>query len=374
MRSIALLAALVAALTLSPPLVAAATAAATDWSWPVRGDVVAPYRNGDDPYAAGQHRGVDIAAPVGTPVAAAAAGSVTYVGVAGSSGLTVSVRTADGRYDTSYLHLAAATVREGDDVDRGERIGSVGVSGRGSSAQPHLHFGVRDAGSEHSYRDPLGFLPPLARPASQPQPPATAPAPVAAAPPAGAPVRTPPAGPAAAPAPAPLLTPLAGADAVRVPAAGIAVAPPTPAAAHPAAHPAAPSAGPRPAPGPATAHVSSAPTGTARPSGHRGRPERAASSRAHGHLPATGSGNGMGAGPRRSSGTRTIASVAAPGVRRPAHAAPTPPAGLDVGWLAALVGLVLAATCLGRPAESRRAVRGARAALAGVLRPSIGRG
>ncbi len=64
-------------------------AAAAGWAWPVDGRVVTPYRNGDDPYAGGQHRGIDIAAAAGTPVRAAAAGTVTFAGVAGSSGLTV---------------------------------------------------------------------------------------------------------------------------------------------------------------------------------------------------------------------------------------------------------------------------------------------
>src|SRR5687768_3493720 len=133
MRYIAFLAALVAALTFSP-----SAAAASDWAWPVRGDVVTPYKNGDDPYASGQHRGIDIAAPVGARVEAAIGGRVTYAGVAGSSGLTVGVRTDDGRFDVSYLHLAAAAVREGDRVERGAAIGAVGTSGRRSIERPHL--------------------------------------------------------------------------------------------------------------------------------------------------------------------------------------------------------------------------------------------
>ena len=89
------------------------TPAQASWSWPVRGDVITPYRNGTDPYAGGQHRGIDIAAAAGTPVVAAAGGEVRFAGTAGSSGLTVSVRTADG-FDTSYLHLSAIAVRAGD--------------------------------------------------------------------------------------------------------------------------------------------------------------------------------------------------------------------------------------------------------------------
>src|SRR5438094_2814303 len=59
-----------------------------DWVWPVVGRVITPFRNGGDPYAGGQHRGIDIGARVGTTVVAAAAGSVTFSGLAGSSGLT----------------------------------------------------------------------------------------------------------------------------------------------------------------------------------------------------------------------------------------------------------------------------------------------
>jgi murein DD-endopeptidase MepM/ murein hydrolase activator NlpD len=134
-------------------------ALAETWTWPVRGDVVTAYVNAGGPYASGQHRGVDVSAVQGTPVLAATGGRVRFAGLVGSSGLTVSVRTSDGRFDTSYLHLAAAAVRAGQVVTAGDAIGSVGTTGRGSTAAPHLHFGVRDAGTRR-YRDPLEFLPP----------------------------------------------------------------------------------------------------------------------------------------------------------------------------------------------------------------------
>src|SRR5215212_2311087 len=180
-----LLPALVAFFVLAQPANAA-------WVWPVDGHVITPYRNGADPYATGQHRGIDIAAPVGAPVVAAAGGDVRFAGTAGSSGVTVGIRTADG-YDTSYLHLSSLSVRAGARVAAGERIGAVGTTGVRSAAAPHLHFGVRDAGSRYDYHDPLAFLPP---PATAPEPPATAPVPVTA------PAPAPPAPALASPAPA----------------------------------------------------------------------------------------------------------------------------------------------------------------------------
>jgi len=125
-------------------LAPAPAAAGGDWTWPVDGELATKYRNGDDPYAAGQHRGIDIAAPAGRQVAAAASGTVTFAGTVGSAGATVTVRTADGRLDTSYLHLGSIDVREGETVSAGAALGEVGTSGRGSIDQPHLHFGVRE--------------------------------------------------------------------------------------------------------------------------------------------------------------------------------------------------------------------------------------
>ena len=68
------------------------------------------------------------------------------------------MRTADGRFDTSYLHLSAARVEKGDRVRLGEgSVRWVPAAGARPPA-PHLHFGVRAAGSRHAYRNPLDFL------------------------------------------------------------------------------------------------------------------------------------------------------------------------------------------------------------------------
>jgi Peptidase family M23 len=218
---------------------------AAGWAWPVRGPVITSYRNGTDPYAAGQHRGIDIAAPSGAPVAAATAGTVRFAGRAGFSGLVVAIRTADGRYDTSYLHLSAIGVAKGQRVSLGQRVGAVGTTGRRSARRPHLHFGVRDAGSRHAYHDPLDFLPPPGRPA--PEAPRGAPAPVRVparprpapavrpVPPQGEPLGVPAGRPAPAPSPrtlpstlpSPGLTPLGvpGHPAFRSHPAGLGAAP-----------------------------------------------------------------------------------------------------------------------------------------------------
>ena len=129
------------------------------WTWPVEGRVITPYSNDNSqPYAGGMHRGIDIAAPVGTPVRAAHGGEVTYAGPLGSAGLTVALRTADG-YATSYLHLSAIAVARGQRVTTGERVGRVGATGERSAPEPHLHFGVRLAARDHFYVDPLSLLP-----------------------------------------------------------------------------------------------------------------------------------------------------------------------------------------------------------------------
>jgi len=154
-------AALVAVVATAALWASAATPSAADtWRWPIRGGVLTDFANAGGPYADGQHRGIDVAAAAGTPVTAAVSGHVRFAGLVGSSGLTVSVRTANGRFDVSYLHLATTSVRSGQTVAPGQRIGAVGTSGRRSKAAPHLHFGVRDAGTRR-YRDPLDFLPPL---------------------------------------------------------------------------------------------------------------------------------------------------------------------------------------------------------------------
>jgi peptidase M23-like protein len=175
---------LVAVMTAVLVMWAAAPPAAAGgaWVWPVEGQVLTTYSNDNSrPYAGGMHRGIDIAAGVGARVVAARAGTVTHAGVVGSAGLVVAVRTVDGRYVTSYLHLSEAAVREGEAVTAGARIGTVGTSGRRSVPEPHLHFGVRLA-REDRYVDPLSLLPAGAATPAAPAAPLVAPVPVGPAP------------------------------------------------------------------------------------------------------------------------------------------------------------------------------------------------
>jgi murein DD-endopeptidase MepM/ murein hydrolase activator NlpD len=86
-----------------------------------------------------QHSGEDIAAPLGTPVKATNAGVVRMVDDHFFSGLGVILDHGLGLY-TMYFHLDSAKVKEGERVERGQIIGTVGKSGR--ALGPHLHWGA----------------------------------------------------------------------------------------------------------------------------------------------------------------------------------------------------------------------------------------
>ena len=304
-------------------LLIAPASAAADWSWPVAGEVITNYRNGADPYAGGQHRGIDIAAEAGRPVMAAAGGAVRFAGVAGSSGLTVSVRTADGRFDTSYLHLSALGVREGDAVSAGDRLGTVGTSGRRSVERPHLHFGVREAGSRHAYVDPLALLGPP--------------------PPAG-----PPEAPRVVPAPAPVPVvpgPVAVPEAVRLPAARRLRLPAgrrAPGARRVPAGRRLPGPALLPAPVPGGAPAGSPALRPLPALGRTRAAERGRTARGPDRAVLPGLGPHV-AGPP----------AGAPAARpAPAGARPAPDGrGPDLGWVLACLGLLLAAALMGRARE-----------------------
>lgn len=121
---------------------------------PVAGRASSGYGMRTDPVHGGMvnHPGFDLAAPVGTEVGAAAAGTVTHAGPAGTYGNLVTVRHANG-FETRYAHLSAVDVHVGDVVTPGQDVGKVGTTGY--STGPHLHFEVREDGQAI---DPAPFL------------------------------------------------------------------------------------------------------------------------------------------------------------------------------------------------------------------------
>jgi murein DD-endopeptidase MepM/ murein hydrolase activator NlpD len=129
---------------------------------PVAGRVTSEFGLRRDPFTGKPHfhGGVDLAAPAGSAIRAAAEGEVVFSGRSGPSGNLVTVRHPDGLV-TSYAHAARTLVRAGQKVAEGDVLATVGSSGR--STGPHLHFAVEKDGQEI---DPAAFLssdPPAAR-------------------------------------------------------------------------------------------------------------------------------------------------------------------------------------------------------------------
>lgn len=123
-----------------------------DFIWPVSGNVLKGYGAS----GSGRNDGVNIAAPKGTPIKAAAGGEVVYAGseLAGFGNLIL-IRHPGG-WVTAYAHADTMSVREGDLVKQGQAIGTVGSTG--NAGTPQVHFELRK-GKEPV--DPAGHLPPL---------------------------------------------------------------------------------------------------------------------------------------------------------------------------------------------------------------------
>jgi murein DD-endopeptidase MepM/ murein hydrolase activator NlpD len=116
--------------------------------WPVNGPVVSPFgmRWGR------LHAGVDIAAPAGTPIRAAAAGTVAMAGWMGGYGQYTCINHGGG-IATCYAHQSRIGVSVGQHVSQGQVIGAVGCTGH--CFGDHLHFEVRVGGAPV---DPMGYL------------------------------------------------------------------------------------------------------------------------------------------------------------------------------------------------------------------------
>jgi murein DD-endopeptidase MepM/ murein hydrolase activator NlpD len=124
------------------------TQSASGFIWPVSGPVVSPFgvRWGR------MHTGIDIAVGYGTPIHAAAAGTVIYAGWMDGYGNLVFIDHGGG-ISTGYAHQSSIAVSNGQTVSQGQVIGYVGCTGH--CFGPHLHFEVRLNGNPV---DPLGYL------------------------------------------------------------------------------------------------------------------------------------------------------------------------------------------------------------------------
>ncbi|MEW6545306.1 MAG: M23 family metallopeptidase [Bacillota bacterium] len=123
--------------------------------WPTRGQVTSGFGWRKDPATGKEefHEGLDIAAPAGTPVLAAGAGTVKAVRSSPAYGKVVEIEHGGGM-TTVYAHLAEVVVKEKQKVTAGEQVASVGQTG--NARAPHLHFEVRLDGKPV---DPLTYLP-----------------------------------------------------------------------------------------------------------------------------------------------------------------------------------------------------------------------
>ncbi|HHY91964.1 MAG TPA: peptidoglycan DD-metalloendopeptidase family protein [Firmicutes bacterium] len=124
-------------------------------SWPARGSITSRFGLRRSPFGRSVefHEGVDISAPYGAPVRAAAAGRVVFAGWKNGYGRFVIIDHGYG-FQTAYGHNSKLNVRVGQIVKKGDVIANVGSTGR--STGPHVHYEVIYQGQK---RNPLQYLP-----------------------------------------------------------------------------------------------------------------------------------------------------------------------------------------------------------------------
>ncbi|MFE5831662.1 M23 family metallopeptidase [Streptomyces sp. NPDC056508] len=139
---------------------AAAAKKAPAWVKPVGSYTLSASFNQGGAMWAHKHSGQDFAVPVGTPVKAAAAGTVVKAGPYGGGdgpayGNAIVVKHANGKY-SQYAHLSKIQVKIGQKVGAGQRIALSGNTG--NSSGPHLHFEIRTTPNYGSAVNPAAFL------------------------------------------------------------------------------------------------------------------------------------------------------------------------------------------------------------------------
>jgi murein DD-endopeptidase MepM/ murein hydrolase activator NlpD len=131
--------------------------------WPVMGPITSSFGQREDPVLGNGegefHTGVDISAPIGTPIRASAAGTVKSAAEGHGYGREVIIDHGNN-VETIYAHLSGFTVIAGQTVVRGQVIGYVGVSGRTTGANLHYEVRIRNTPvNPHKYlRDTLNGL------------------------------------------------------------------------------------------------------------------------------------------------------------------------------------------------------------------------
>lgn len=133
----------------------------TGWIWPTSQCPIS------QPFIPGQHLGIDIACPEGTPTVAARAGTVYLADWNDGYGLAVFIDHGDG-YTTRYAHHGSLVVVQGQQVAQGQLLGYVDTTGNATG--PHLHYEVR---LQDTALDPAPFLD--GAPTAPPYPPGTIP-------------------------------------------------------------------------------------------------------------------------------------------------------------------------------------------------------
>ncbi len=129
---------------------------AQKFSWPVKGRISSGFGMRRHPvtYVRSFHNGIDIKAQRGTKIVAPVDGMVVSAGRAGLLGRMVKIKTRDGQF-LYFGHLQKISCKKGQQVTRGQAIGTVGSSGRATG--PHLHFSVK---VNRKYANPLNYLAP----------------------------------------------------------------------------------------------------------------------------------------------------------------------------------------------------------------------
>ena len=130
------------------------TAARGSLTVPATGPVTSPFGSRTSPITGTSefHEGIDLGAPYGAPIRAAAAGVVTFAGQMQGYGNIVIIQHPGGM-ETRYAHQSTMRVTKGQPVAAGEVIGAIGATGEATG--PHLHFEVRLGGEPV---DPAPYL------------------------------------------------------------------------------------------------------------------------------------------------------------------------------------------------------------------------